>query len=113
MTTSSSATTASPRIKTLLTAEQLSERIGQLGAEITRDYDTNELVLVCVLKGSFLFAADLARRIPGHNVQVEFLGLQSYGDSSRSSGIVQITYDLTKPIAGKHVLVVEDIGDTG
>ena len=101
------------KIKPLLTAEQIAERIHQLGAEIARDYAGNDLVLVCVLKGSFLFAADLARAIPGANVQIEFLGLQSYGDSTRSSGVVQITYDLTRPIAGKHVLVVEDIVDTG
>jgi hypoxanthine phosphoribosyltransferase len=66
-----------------------------------------------VLKGSFLFMADLARAIPGSDVLVDFLGLASYGDQTSSSGVVQITADLTKPIDGKHVLVVEDIVDTG
>ena len=113
MSTSSTAATASPRIKTLLSPEQLQERIRQLGAEITRDYEESELVLACVLKGSFLFAADLARAIPNHALQVDFLGLASYGEATRSSGVVQITGDLTKPIAGKHVLIVEDIVDTG
>lgn len=100
-------------IKTLITAEQIAQRIGELGQKIAADYADKELVIVCVLKGSFLFAADLARAISSTNVQIEFLGLQSYGDATKSSGIVQITYDLTRPIAGKHVLVVEDIVDTG
>lgn len=100
-------------IKPLITAEQIAERTAQLGRQIAADYADKELVLVCVLKGSFLFGADLARAIPGTNVQIEFLGLQSYGDATKSSGIVQITYDLTRPIEGKHVLVVEDIVDTG
>src|SRR5205823_416504 len=72
-----------------------------------------ELVLIGVLKGSVMFLADLARAIPSHDVQLEFLGLASYGDETRSSGVVQITADLTRPVEGKHVLVVEDIVDTG
>jgi hypoxanthine phosphoribosyltransferase len=65
-----------------------------------------------VLKGSFVFAADLARAID-LEVSVDFLGLRSYGSGTESSGVVQITSDLTKPVEGKHVLVVEDIVDTG
>jgi hypoxanthine phosphoribosyltransferase len=100
-------------IKELITAQQIAERVQQLGAAIARDYEGQELVLVAVLKGSFLFAADLARAIPSQEVQVDFLGLASYGEATRSSGVVQITTDLTRPIAGKHVLIVEDIVDTG
>ncbi len=100
-------------IKELYTAEVIAARIRELGAQIYQDYGDRELVLVGVLKGSFLFIADLARAIPSTEVRIEFLGLASYGDETKSSGVVQITADLTKPVEGKHVLVVEDIVDTG
>jgi hypoxanthine phosphoribosyltransferase len=101
------------KIRELYSAEKIAARIGELGIEIARDYGERELVLVGVLKGSFCFLADLARAIPSTEVRVEFLGLASYGDETRSSGVVQITSDLTKPVDGQHVLVVEDIVDTG
>jgi hypoxanthine phosphoribosyltransferase len=101
------------QIKVQISAEQIAERVKTLGEQIARDYAGKELVLVGVLKGSFLFLADLARAIPSTEVRVEFLGLASYGDETKSSGVVQITADLTKPIDGKDVLVVEDIVDTG
>ncbi len=100
-------------IRELISASQIAEKVKQLGEAIAADYRDQELVLVAVLKGSFLFAADLARAIPSDKLQVDFLGLASYGEATRSSGVVQITTDLTRPIAGKHVLVVEDIVDTG
>ena len=100
-------------VKELISAAQIAERVRQLGAQITKDYEGRELVLVGVLKGSFLFLADLARAIESTHVRVEFLGVQSYGDETSSSGAVEITFDLKKPIDGKHVLVVEDIVDTG
>jgi hypoxanthine phosphoribosyltransferase len=101
------------RIEVQISAEQLATRIAELGAQIGRDYAGKELVLVGVLKGSWIFLADLARAIANVDVRVEFLGVQSYGDETSSSGVVQITFDLTKPIDGKHVLIVEDIVDTG
>ncbi len=101
------------QVKELYPAERIAARVRELGAEIARDYGDRELVLVGVLKGSFCFIADLARAIPSTQVRVEFLGLASYGDETRSSGVVQITSDLTKPVDGQHVLVVEDIVDTG
>ncbi len=101
------------KIRELYSAAKIAERVAELGAQIGRDYEGRELVLVGVLKGSFLFLADLARAIPSTEVRVEFLGLASYGDETSSSGVVQITSDLTKPVDGKHVLVVEDIVDTG
>ena len=106
-------TDSNRKVRPLLTAEAIATRVAELGAQIARDYDGKELVLIAVLKGSYMFVADLARHIPGPMVQVEFLGLQSYGDETRSSGVVQITYDLSKPVEGKHVLIVEDIVDTG
>jgi hypoxanthine phosphoribosyltransferase len=104
---------ADKRVRELISRERIAARVAEMGAEIARDYAGKELVLVGVLKGSFLFMADLARAIPGSDVLVDFLGLASYGDQTSSSGVVQITADLTKPIDGKHVLVVEDIVDTG
>ena len=96
----------------LLSAGQIESRVRALGAQLTADYTGKSLVLLCVLKGSFMFAADLARAID-LPVRIEFLGVKSYGDDTRSSGVVQITQDLTKPIANDHVLLVEDIVDTG
>ena len=101
------------KIRELYPAEKIHARVRELGEQIHRDYAGMELVLVGVLKGSFLFIADLARSIPSMDVRIDFLGLASYGDETSSSGVVQITADLTKPVEGKHVLVVEDIVDTG
>lgn len=97
---------------TLISAEEIEERVKELGKEISRDYEGQPIVLVCVLKGSFVFTADVARAIDG-NLRVEFLGVQSYGEGTESTGVVQITQDLTKSIEGEHVLIVEDIVDTG
>jgi hypoxanthine phosphoribosyltransferase len=96
----------------LISADAISARVKALGAQITADYADKSLVLLCVLKGSFVFAADLARAID-LPLRIEFLGVRSYGDHTRSSGVVQITQDLTRPINGDHVLIVEDIVDTG
>jgi hypoxanthine phosphoribosyltransferase len=101
------------RIEVQISAEQIQARVRELGAQISAEYSGRELVLVGVLKGSWIFLADLARAITLPDLRVEFLGVQSYGDETTSSGVVQITFDLTKPIDGKHVLVVEDIVDTG
>jgi hypoxanthine phosphoribosyltransferase len=88
-------------------------RVRELGAQITRDYQgKGDLVLVTVLKGAILFAADLCREID-LPLSLDFIGLSSYGEATESSGVVKITSDLTKPIEGKHVLVIEDIIDTG
>lgn len=99
-------------ISTLLSTEEIAARVRELGAQISYDYAGKKLALVCVLKGSFVFTADLARAIT-IPLRVDFLGTQSYGEGTSSSGLVQITQDLTKPIDGEHVLVVEDIVDTG
>ena len=104
--------TATDKIRTLYSPEQIQARVRELGQEITRDYEGRSLVLLCILKGSFMFAADLARSIE-LPLRIEFLGVQSYGDDTASSGVVQITLDLTRPIDGEDVLIVEDIVDTG
>ncbi len=99
--------------KVLLSTETLQGRVKELGEAITRDYaGAEDLMVVPILKGSFLFAADLIRHID-MNLSVEFLGLRSYGAGTETSGVVQITYDLTQPVTGRDVLIVEDIVDTG
>lgn len=100
------------RLETLLTERQIQDRIDQLAAQIKADYPTEPLLLVAVLKGSFVFLADLARRL-GDNVQIDFVQVSSYGEGTASSGIVQIRKDLDVTIEGRDVLIVEDILDTG
>ena len=100
------------RLLTLLSAEEIGARVRELGAQITREYAGKTLVLVCVLKGSFVFAADLARAID-LPVRIDFLGVRSYGVDTETSGVVQITYDLSRPIDHEHLLLIEDIVDTG
>jgi hypoxanthine phosphoribosyltransferase len=100
------------RLDTLFSSDQIAARVRELGAEIARDYAGRHLVLVCVLKGSFVFAADLARCID-LPVRIEFLGVRSYGEGTESSGVVQITQDLSRPIEHEDILLVEDIVDTG
>jgi hypoxanthine phosphoribosyltransferase len=97
---------------TMLTAGQIADRVRELGAQITRDYQDKPLVLVCVLKGSFVFAADLSRAID-LPLRIDFLGVRSYGEGTESSGVVQITQDLSRPIEHEDVIIVEDIVDTG
>jgi hypoxanthine phosphoribosyltransferase len=99
-------------VSTLLSADQIAGRVRELGAQISRDYAGRRIVLVCVLKGSFMFTADLVRAID-IQVRCEFLGVRSYGSGTSSTGVVQITHDLSHPIQGEDVLVVEDIVDTG
>ncbi|HHH31341.1 MAG TPA: hypoxanthine phosphoribosyltransferase [Polyangiaceae bacterium] len=98
-------------IETLLSTETIHARVREMGAQITKDYAGKELVLVPVLKGSFVFAADLARAID-LPLSIDFFGCRSYEGTS-STGVVQTTLDLTNPIDDKHVIIVEDIVDTG
>jgi hypoxanthine phosphoribosyltransferase len=100
------------RIVPMLSAETIAARVKELAAEITKDYEGKSLVLICVLKGSFIFTADLARQI-NQVLRVDFLGVRSYGEGTETSGVVQIVNDLSKPIENEDVLIVEDIVDTG
>jgi hypoxanthine phosphoribosyltransferase len=100
----------------LISAEAIAARVAELGAQITAEYAplsaTADVVVIGVLKGSVLFMADLVRHI-GAPIILDFIGISSYGDATVSSGVVRITQDLSRPIEGKHVIVVEDIVDTG
>ncbi|MCB9639474.1 MAG: hypoxanthine phosphoribosyltransferase [Myxococcales bacterium] len=98
--------------ETLLTEEQIQTRIRELGEQITQDYQDKDLVLVGVLRGSYLFLADLSRHIDLPLI-VDFLAVSSYGTRTQSSGVVRLTNDLSMSIVDKDVLLVEDIVDTG
>ena len=102
----------SERVVVMLSQEAIAERVRELGSQITREFDGASLLLVCVLKGSFVFTSDLMRAI-ALPLRVDFLGVRSYGEGTESSGVVQITQDLSRPIEGEDVLIVEDIVDTG
>lgn len=96
----------------LITEDQLKEKIVELGREITKDYEGKNLILIGVLKGAVMFMADLARAID-LPLSIDFMAVSSYGNSTRSSGIVKIIKDLDINIEGKDVLIVEDIIDSG
>jgi len=100
------------RLVPMLTTEDIATRVADLGAQITRDYAGRNLVLVGVLKGSFVFLSDVMRAID-LPLRIDFLGVRSYGEGTESSGVVQITQDLSRPIEHEDVLIVEDIVDTG
>lgn len=96
----------------LLDEATLQKRIRELGREISADYAGQEIVLICILKGSMLFTADLMRSLD-LPVVLDFMSISSYGASTKSSGVVKIVKDLEERIEDRHVLVVEDIVDTG
>jgi hypoxanthine phosphoribosyltransferase len=103
----------SAKLRVLISAEQVRSRIHQLGAQIAAEYPAGApIYLVCILKGAFIFAADLARAIP-RPVRIEFIGISSYGVGKSTSGQVKLTKDLDSSIEGADVLVVEDIVDSG
>ncbi|XXF80317.1 hypoxanthine phosphoribosyltransferase [Myxococcaceae bacterium GXIMD 01537] len=99
-------------VATFIDEQKLHARVRELGAQITRDYQGKELTLICVLKGSVYFFADLARHID-LPLTLEFLGVSSYQGGTETTGEVRITTDVSKPMAGKHLLIIEDIIDTG
>ena len=98
--------------RVLISPDEIQSRIAELGKEISDDYAGQELVVICILKGAFLFTSDLCRHISLLQ-KLDFMAVSSYGDSTRSSGIVKIDKDLSDRIQGKHVLIVEDIIDSG
>ncbi len=101
------------QIVTYLSAEQIAARVRELGEQLTKDYADKRPVFVIVLKGSFVFAADLIRAVDLHSLRVDFLAVRSYGEGTESSGVVQIVNDLSRPIEDEDVVLVEDIVDTG
>jgi hypoxanthine phosphoribosyltransferase len=99
-------------VKVLYTEDQIQARLAELAAEIEKDYDDKEILLVGVLKGAVMVMADLARHF-GRHVEMDWMAISSYGSGTKSSGVVRILKDLDTDINGRHVIVVEDIIDTG
>lgn len=99
-------------VEVMLSAEQLAKRTAELGAQITADYKGKDLTLVGIMKGSIFFLTDLARHVD-LPCTVELMGVSSYQGGTETTGEVRVTHDVTKPMHGRHVLLVEDIVDTG
>src|SRR5687767_9708817 len=99
-------------MKVLISQEELQAKIDELAAAVAADYKGMRPICVCVLKGAVFFIADLTRRLP-FDLEIEFMAVSSYGDASESSGVVRILKDLDTDIEGRHVLIVEDIIDSG
>ncbi|MEO7084258.1 MAG: hypoxanthine phosphoribosyltransferase [Gemmatimonadaceae bacterium] len=118
MNTSTPEVTPDPRLlgrkvrRIAYTREEIAARVQEMGEEITAAYPDGELLVLGLLKGSFIFLSDLVRDI-GRPLQVDFLVASSYGDSTTSSGLVRLLYDPETKLEGKHNLLVEDIVDTG
>ena len=100
------------RIRVLLTEEEVDRRINEMAAEISEEYEGRQIHLICILKGGVFFTCDLAKRLTVP-VSLDFMSVSSYGAGTESSGVVRILKDLDEPLAGKDVLIVEDIIDSG
>ncbi len=96
----------------LLDKETIDMRVQELGAQLTQDYAGKEVVMIGILKGAIVFYADLARAMDIY-MKMDFMGISSYGDAQKTSGIVRITKDIDSSITGKHVIIAEDIMDSG
>lgn len=101
------------RIEPLIEADVLAARVRDLAAQISADYQGRDLLIVGVLKGAFVFCADLLRNFQGIHTRVDFIACSSYGVATETSGVVRILKDLNEPVTGREVLLVEDIVDTG
>ena len=100
------------RIRVLLSEEEVDTRIQEVADQINRDYAGKEIHMICVLKGGVFFMCELAKRVTVP-ISLDFMSISSYGDDTKSSGVVKIIKDLDQPLEGKDVLVVEDIIDSG
>ncbi|MCL2882169.1 MAG: hypoxanthine phosphoribosyltransferase [Coriobacteriia bacterium] len=97
---------------TLISEDQLHRRVAQMGADITRDYADKDPLLICILKGAVYFMTDLTRMIDC-SLTMDFMAVSSYGDAHKTSGVVRIIKDLNEPVTDRHVIILEDILDTG
>lgn len=98
--------------KILYSPEDIAKRVKELGSQISKEYKDKEIILVCILKGSYVFTADLSREIDVP-CSVEFMQVSSYADSTVTSGSLRIIKDINVPVDGKHLIIIEDIIDTG
>ena len=102
----------SEKIRVLIPEEKIEERIAEVAEQINIDYAGKQIHMICILKGGAFFMCELAKHIKG-DVSLDFMSVSSYGSGTSSSGLVKIVKDLDEPVEGKHVLIVEDIVDTG
>mgnify|MGYP002576174526 CR=1 FL=1 len=102
----------SEKIRVLISEEEVDRKIREIAAQISKDYAGKEIHMICVLKGGVFFMCELAKRITVP-VSLDFMSVSSYGDDTKSSGVVRIVKDLDQPLEGKEVLIVEDIIDSG
>jgi len=100
-------------ISVLISESEIQNRVSELAETIKKDYEGKELILICILKGSLIFMVDLAKKLDTKTTEFDFLEVSSYGDEEVSSGIVKINKDINSSITDRHVLIVEDIIDTG
>ena len=100
------------KIRVLISEEDVNKKISEVAAQISRDYEGREIHLICILKGGVFFTCELAKRITVP-VSLDFMSVSSYGAGTVSSGVVKIIKDLDEPLDGKHVIIVEDIIDSG
>ena len=100
------------KIRVLISEEDVNRRIGEIAAQISRDYEGRQVHLICILKGGVFFTCELAKRLTVP-VSLDFMSVSSYGAGTESSGVVKLIKDLDEPLAGKHVVIVEDIIDSG
>lgn len=100
------------KVKIFLPEHEVEERIAEVAKQISEDYAGQEVHLVCILKGSVFFCCELAKRIT-IPVTMDFMSVSSYGNDTKSSGVVRLAKDLDEPLAGKNVIVIEDIIDSG
>ena len=100
------------KIRVLLTEEEVNEKIKKIGEQVSKDYAGKSVHMICVLKGGVFFTCELAKRITVP-VSMDFMSVSSYGDGTKSSGVVKIAKDLDETLEGKDVLIVEDIIDSG
>lgn len=98
--------------RVLLSEEEIEKRVKELAAEIEKDYGDKDVTMVCILKGAVQFYADLTRNYKGH-MEMDFMSISSYGNEAKTSGIVRIAKDVDKSITDKHIIIVEDIMDSG
>lgn len=100
------------RVEVLLTEQEVDERIAEIGAQISKDYEGKNIHMICILKGGAPFMCELAKRVTT-SVSLDFMSVSSYGGNTESTGVVRIVKDLDEPLEGKDVIIVEDIIDSG